>query len=100
MTLNAYEEVSIPFTIKQDSCFVFEYLIESRSVFEIEVLSLLPDAFTKQIIDIKADSKDLLEVYNIFHWLFLSLSFEPSSHNAAYFTSKYHASTYRSSNPL
>ena len=72
MTLNAYEEVSIPFTIKQESCFVFEYLIESRSVFEIEVLSLLPDAFTKQIIDIKADSKDFLDFYDIFSDSFIT----------------------------
>ena len=77
MTLNAYEEVSIPFTIKQESCFVFEYLIESRSVFEIEVLSLLPDAFTKQIIDIKADSKDFLDFYDIFSDSFITFMNPP-----------------------
>ena len=56
MSSDVPEDLYLIFTVTSNSCFMFEYLLEEASSFDIEVISAIYST-NQTILHIKADSK-------------------------------------------
>ena len=56
---NAHNELSFPHAFDKESCFLFEYLLEGSSPFDMKVLSTLSKSDLRTVLELKADGKCL-----------------------------------------